>query len=207
MGWGRWAWTAGGIIMSHHSTSVNLMPFTPLLLGSHQPMSACSFKYKACKMDSQRLEKDTWGKKTDQSEKFIFPGVGYLWTYSRLTTPENGYHWRRVYQVYVTIAPCKIAYSSSFHKQKYLLQSTCSTWAENDKNSRKVPSSRKGLSTEVVSAFGPNILHSLKRENNVNGPVLCMQLINVMQWLRQLCSLDWAWIAVKVHLSASAFDV
>lgn len=43
--------------MSHRSTSFNLMPFTLLLLESHQPVSARSFVYKACKMD---MDSNTW---------------------------------------------------------------------------------------------------------------------------------------------------
>ena len=49
--------------MSHLSTSI-IMPFTPLLLGSRHPMSAC-FIYKACQMDS-----NTW-KKTPRVRKLI----------------------------------------------------------------------------------------------------------------------------------------
>lgn len=45
--------------MSHRSTSFNLMPFSSLLLGSHQPVSAFSFVYKACKMD---MDSNTWRK-------------------------------------------------------------------------------------------------------------------------------------------------
>lgn len=67
---------------------------------------------------------------------------------------------------------------------------------------KKVSPSRKSLSKGVVSAFGPNVLTQLhfqsiwlvltcmssplSMKKKINGPVSCMQLINAMQWLRQL---------------------
>ena len=74
---------------------------------------------------------------------------------------ESGYHWWRANQCNVTISPCQIAYSTSFHKHMQPLQSTSSAWAENEKNSTKVPSSRKSLSRGVVSVFGPIFLTQL----------------------------------------------
>ena len=51
--------------MPDRSTFFNLMLFTPLLLGPHEPMSACSFLYEASEMDS-----NTW-KKTSGVRKLI----------------------------------------------------------------------------------------------------------------------------------------
>ena len=81
--------------------------------------------------------------------------------------------------------------------------------------------SQAEVPSEVVSAFFPNILHNyvlfLHRcclhvrpypyleKKNVNGPVKCMKLINSMIEAAPkdvlLCSLDWAWITIIVHLS------
>lgn len=83
------AWTAGGIIMSHHLTYFDLMPFTPLLVGSHQPMSACSFLYKSCKMDS-----NTW-KKTPGVRKLITSESLYV-RWRILTNPQEVDHIRKV---------------------------------------------------------------------------------------------------------------
>ena len=51
--------------MSDRSTFFNLMLFTPLLLGPHELMSACSFLCEASEMDS-----NTW-KKTSGVRKLI----------------------------------------------------------------------------------------------------------------------------------------
>ena len=86
------------------------------------------------------------------------------------------------------------------------IQPTSSVCAAKEENSIKVSSSRKSLSTEEVSTCGPNVLqsyilclhrcclhvfphpflHVSKKKQEINGPVLRMQLVNAMQWLKQL---------------------
>ena len=129
------------------------------------------------------MEKDTRGKKTDHFRKFICQVEDTYKPSGSWPLQESGYHWWRANQYNVTISPCQIAYSSSFHKHMHPLQSTSSAWAENEKNSTKVPSSRKSLSRGVVSVFGPSFLTQL-HFLSTGSPNL------------PLCSLYWAWIKI-----------